>query len=480
MGVERAHIWMWRYARNLFITDLFIVVGAVFGSQLVWFGGYSGDLALAPTDGTLSVAYTVVSVAIILVWMIALDLFATRDHKIIGTGSTEYKRIADATIRLFGVIAIVVYLLRSELARGYFLTALPVGMVLLLAGRWGWRQWLVNRRREGKYTHRTIVVGERRKTEQVASNIQRDTAAGIQLVGAVTKHGNTGRDLIVGVPILGNFGEIIKVADEAGADTVILTSTDDLGPRELRELGWQLEAHKISMIVAPALTDIAGPRIHTRQVAGLPLVHVDFPVFDGPKLIAKRTFDIIASGLGLIVFSPIFVWVALAVRQDSPGPAFFRQERVGLNGVSFRMVKFRSMTSTAEAELPSLLDVSDGNGVLFKLKDDPRVTRVGRFLRRYSIDELPQLVNVLRGAMSLVGPRPPLAQEVGRYDDWAHRRLLVKPGITGLWQVSGRSDLSWEDSIRLDLYYVENWSLTGDLIILWRTVGTVIHADGAY
>jgi exopolysaccharide biosynthesis polyprenyl glycosylphosphotransferase len=480
MGVERARIWTWRYAKNLFITDLFIVVGAVFGSQLVWFGGYSADLALAPTDGILSVGYTVVSVAIILVWLIALDLFATRDHKIIGTGSTEYKRIADATIRLFGVIAIVAYLLRSELARGYFLTALPVGMVLLLAGRWSWRQWLVNRRREGKYKHRAIVVGERQKTEQVASSIQRDTAAGIQLVGAVTKHGSTDRDLIVGVPVLGNFGEIIKVADEAGADTVILTSADDLGPRELRELGWQLEAHKISMIVAPALTDIAGPRIHARQVAGLPLVHVDFPVFEGPKLVAKRIFDIFASGFGLVLLSPIFVWITIAVRRDSEGNAFFRQERVGLNGRDFNMIKFRSMASDAEVQLSSLLDISDGNGVLFKLKTDPRVTRVGRFLRRYSLDELPQLINVFRGDMSLVGPRPSLAREVEQYDNWAHRRLMVKPGITGLWQVSGRSGLSWEDSIRLDLYYVENWSLTGDLIILWRTVKAVGGADGAF
>jgi exopolysaccharide biosynthesis polyprenyl glycosylphosphotransferase len=248
----------------------------------------------------------------------------------------------------------------------------------------------------------------------------------------------------------------------------------------MRQIGWALEATSTNLIVAPALTDVAGPRIHARPVAGLPLIQVDYPEFEGRKYAAKRAFDLVVSFLALVVLSPLFLVLALLVRNDSPGPAFFSQERVGLNGRRFHMLKFRSMVVDAETRLPTLLDRTDGNGVLFKLRSDPRVTRVGAVLRRYSLDELPQLVNVLKGDMSLVGPRPPLAAEVERYDEWTRRRLLVRPGITGLWQTQGRSNLSWEDSVRLDLYYVENWSLTGDIIILYRTVRSVARAEGAY
>jgi exopolysaccharide biosynthesis polyprenyl glycosylphosphotransferase len=203
-------------------------------------------------------------------------------------------------------------------------------------------------------------------------------------------------------------------------------------------------------------------------------------VFSGRKYAAKRAFDLVVASLALVLLSPVFLVIAMLVRRDSPGPAIYAQERVGLNGERFRMLKFRSMVVDAEVQLPTLLDRTDGNGVLFKMRTDPRVTRIGAILRRYSLDELPQLVNVLKGDMSLVGPRPPLAVEVERYDDWALRRLLVRPGITGLWQTQGRSDLSWDDSVRLDLYYVENWSLTGDVIILYRTARAVMQAQGAY
>ncbi len=182
------------------------------------------------------------------------------------------------------------------------------------------------------------------------------------------------------------------------------------------------------------------------------------------------------------MLSPVLLVLALLVKVTSTGPVFFLQERVGLNGSTFHMIKFRSMVVDAEQRLQELsaLDRAEGNTVLFKMKNDPRVTRVGAFMRRYSLDEVPQLFNVLVGSMSLVGPRPPLAREVERYDVHVHRRFLVKPGMTGLWQVSGRSDLSWEDSVRLDLYYVENWSMVGDLLILWRTARAVVAKDGAY
>ena len=473
--------WQRAYASRLFFTDLAVILVTVLGSQALWFGTRRAELRV-PIENLrdFTIGYTLVSVGLIVLWMIALEFYATRDHKTIGTGSTEYKRIVDASVRIFGVTAIVVFLLKVDLARGYFLTALPMGLLFLLIGRWAWRQWLVARRREGRYVHRTIVVGERVKSVHVVVGVRRDAAAGLDVVGAITASGSVDHDLVDGVPVLGDFSQVLQAIDQSRADTVIFTGADNFGPRRLRELGWELQTRKVDLIMAPALTDIAGPRIHARPVSGLPLIQVDFPSFQGNRHAAKRTVDLISSGLGLLLLSPLFACIVVAVRRDSAGPAFFYQERVGLNGNHFRMIKFRSMVANSEDQLPSLLDHSDGNGMLFKLKADPRVTEVGGFLRRTSLDELPQLLNVCLGHMSLGGPRPPLAKEVALYDDYAERRLLVKPGITGLWQVSGRSDLSWEDSIRLDLYYVENWSLVGDVIILYRTVRAIVRPTGAY
>lgn len=473
--------WQSTYARLLFLTDLGVMFAAVFGSQLIWAGSGREDVSIPIEEvADFTMGYTLVSLALVALWMVALELMATRDHKIIGSGSDEYKRVINATMRLFGASAILLFVVKSDLGRGYFLTALPVGLFFILFGRWIWRRYLNARRREGRFVHRAILVGERLKSTHVAESIQRDPAAGLWLVGALTENGSVGQDLVPGVPVLDDFNHVARAIEQFQADTVIFTGADSYSPRRLRELGWELEARQVDLIMAPALTDVAGPRLHARPVAGLPLIHVAFPTFEGGKHAAKRGFDVVASGLGLVVLSPVFLWLFIAVRRDSEGPAFFFQDRVGLNGKAFRMIKFRSMVTNAEAQLPGLLDQSDGNGLLFKLKTDPRVTKVGALLRRYSLDELPQLINVFRGDMSLVGPRPPLAAEVELYDGWAQRRLLVKPGITGLWQVSGRSDLSWEDSVRLDLYYVENWSITGDVVILYRTVRAVVSPAGAY
>jgi exopolysaccharide biosynthesis polyprenyl glycosylphosphotransferase len=267
-----------------------------------------------------------------------------------------------------------------------------------------------------------------------------------------------------------------------GADTVIVTSSHDLPPRRIRELSWSLEPGRRHLVVAPGLTDVGGPRIHVRPAAGLPLVHIETPRYEGFRSTAKRAFDIASAGAGILLLAPLLVVIALAIRIGSPGPVLFRQPRVGRGGERFDMLKFRSMVVDAEARLAEIVEVGrrETNGVMFKMRDDPRVTPIGRFLRRYSLDELPQLFNVLVGSMSLVGPRPPLEREVAVYENHVNRRFLVKPGITGLWQVSGRANLSWEETVRLDLYYVENWSLVGDLVILWRTMRAVVGRDGAY
>jgi exopolysaccharide biosynthesis polyprenyl glycosylphosphotransferase len=473
--------WQRAYARRLCFTDLAIIVFAVYGSQFIRFGT-SGTSLRIPGAGErpdVLISYAIVSAVLAAGWFGALAMFGTRDRTIIGAGTSEYKRVADASIRVFAVLAILAFLLRSEVGRAYVLVALPFGLVLLLMGRWMWRKWLLRRRARGEYVHRAILMGERQKSAHVARQIERDGVSGLEIVGALTEHG-AAQEVAPGIPVLGDYGDLDAALTRARADTVVFTGADTIDPRGMRELGWQLERTSTNLVVAPALTDVAGPRIHARPVAGLPLIQVDYPVFAGRKYAAKRAFDLVVGSVLLVILAPVFALVAIAIRRDSPGPAVFAQERVGLNGRTFHMLKFRSMVVDAEAHLPTLLDRTDGNGVLFKMRSDPRVTRIGAVLRRYSLDELPQLVNVLRGDMSLVGPRPPLAAEVERYDEWAHRRLLVRPGITGLWQTQGRSDLSWEDSVRLDLYYVENWSLTGDVIILYRTARAVARAHGAY
>jgi exopolysaccharide biosynthesis polyprenyl glycosylphosphotransferase len=248
----------------------------------------------------------------------------------------------------------------------------------------------------------------------------------------------------------------------------------------MRTLAWQLEAVDVDLVVAPAVVDVASPRLQIHPVGGLPLLHVGRPQYRGAGKIGKLSLDFLGSIVGLLVLWPLFLIMTVLIKLDSPGPVFYRAERVGRNGKSFAMLKFRSMIVGAQNLRSPLIVHNEGSGPLFKMRNDPRVTRVGRWMRRLSIDELPQLINVLAGQMSLVGPRPPLPSEVATYTDDTHRRMLVKPGITGLWQVSGRSDLAWQESVRLDLFYVENWSLIQDLVILWRTFGPVFRGTGAY
>lgn len=472
--------WERRYARKLLISDTAIIFLSVFGAQYVRFGFMPTELQI-PIFGlaNLEIAYSIVSLALAAGWLTVLGVGDSRDPKIIGLGPVEYKRVINLTLLTFGVYAIIAFSVQARIGRGYLLLALPAGLFLLLLTRWMWRKRLHRQRRRHRNIYRTLIVGERVKSAHVAREISRNRHSGFGIIGAVTEHG-ADRNLLPGLPVVASYDRLLEAVDALRVNTLIMTSADAIDPVRMREIGWELEARKIDLIVTASLTDIAGPRIHMRPVSGLPFIHVEYPEFAGRKRFAKRLFDLVGASLLLVLLSPVFAAVAIAIRWDSRGPAIFTQERVGLGTRRFSMLKFRSMVIDAEDQLPGLLDRPDGKTVLFKLKQDPRVTRVGRFLRRHSLDELPQLVNVLRGEMSLVGPRPPIPREVDRYERWVHRRLLVKPGITGLWQVSGRSDLSWEDSVRLDLYYVENWSMVGDLLILLRTAKTVVKPVGAY
>ncbi|MGP5219296.1 sugar transferase [Arthrobacter rhombi] len=463
------------------IVDLLCISVAVVVAQLARFGA-SSDPELA---GAVPTNYWLVTVLIGLLWWAALAGWQSRDVKILGAGAEEYKRVAVASLYLFGAIAIVSYAGEIPTARGYVGVALPLGIFLLLASRWFMRKWLIRRRAAGRFTRKLLLIGAPSAVEHLHENLSRDFGAGYTPVAAIlpghSLHSPTGQELqLPVVSVSSELPAVLEAIEATNVDAIAISAGSHLKPRVIQQLGWELQDRGVSMIMAPALTGVAGPRIHTQPVAGLPLIHVTTPKLNGASSLVKRTFDIAGSGLALLAISPILLVTALLVRAGSPGPAFFQQERVGKHGETFRMHKFRSMVVDAEERLAALQEATEGNGTLFKMKADPRITRLGAFIRRYSIDELPQLWNVFMGDMSMVGPRPPLVSEVETYEKYVLRRLMVKPGITGLWQVSGRSDLSWNDSVRLDLYYVENWSLMSDLIILFRTAKAVLGKDGAY
>ncbi|MFC0681627.1 sugar transferase [Lysobacter korlensis] len=471
--------WAKHYRAMLRASDAAVITAAVFAGGAIGWRLDGPSLVGLPSP----VAYATLSAVVALAWMAVLGAHQTRGTRVIGAGALEYKRVASATMLAFGMLAMAFLVLQTQATRGFFLLALPIGLLGLLVNRWLWRRWLIRQRDNGSYLSRAILVGDSADVEYVLGQIGRLACSPYDIVGVAADDGDfpTRR---FGSRIVSTVSGLDHVADavlEYQADTVIVAGrprhrSDDY----VRSLSWELERTGASLVLASRLTDVAGPRISFSPVEGLPLMHVELPQFEGRKHMLKRGLDIVASAFGLLVLLPAFGVIAALIKLDSPGPVFFRQERVGRNGRTFSMVKFRSMVATAEHDLAGLLDQNEGAGVLFKIRHDPRVTPLGRVLRKFSLDELPQLWNVLRGDMSIVGPRPPLPREVDAYERDVHRRLYIKPGLTGMWQVSGRSELSWDESVRLDLYYVENWSLTVDLMIIWRTIRVVLKPEGAY
>jgi exopolysaccharide biosynthesis polyprenyl glycosylphosphotransferase len=477
----RAHAtdWVKRFQRSVTLTDAAVVLFATASTHTLWFG-FSQVFVSTALISDFGVDYVTFSAVLVVAWMLVLALGGTRDSRILGTDSTEYRRIINATLLLFGTIAVFAAMTQTDFARGYLATAFPLGTVLLLTARWSWRRWLHARRRRGELSFRVLLIGGAVAVRELIDSLSSRTDAGYHVIAAViTDAGHETVTEVAGVPVYPAMDDFSRTLALSTPDTVIVVGSDASSSR-INELSWRLDPGQ-QLVVAPQLVGVAGSRIHTRPVAGLPLIHVETPSYDGPKRFAKRAFDLVfASGL-IVVLAPLFVATAVVIRLTSRGPVFYGQERIGLSGEPFTMLKFRSMVTDADAHLAELLDAQGTGGTpLFKVKDDPRITPAGRVLRRYSIDELPQLFNVLKGDMSLVGPRPQRDGEVRLYDSKAGRRLVVKPGMSGLWQVSGRSNLSWEDSIRLDLFYVENWSVTNDIIILLRTARAVFGANGAY
>lgn len=467
--------WTQSYARKLVFTDLAVLIWTFFVAHV--FCAYRPQWI--ENKDPYSWGWILVSICIICAWHLALTIADTRDHRIVGSSPSEYKRIVNSTVTTFAIFAFVGYAFQISAPRSYVLVAVPLGTVLLVLSRWSWRQWLLVNWQNGRMTTNAVAVGSEQALRELIHNLVAPYS-GYRVVGVCPTRTSTSSS-IGGIPVLGDVSDVVQCTLDAGASVIIIAASDAAHPDMVRRLGWDLEGHDIDLIVAPALANIAGPRVHVRPVAGLPLLHVERPAYQGAQRWVKTIFDRLGSLALIIAGSPILLLSAIAVKVSSSGPVFFMQERAGRDGETFRMFKFRTMVNGADDLLSELdLQADSGNEFMFKLKDDPRITPVGRILRRLSIDELPQLLNVLLGDMSLVGPRPPLLHEVEGYHIDARRRLLVRPGITGLWQISGRSDLNWEETIRLDLYYVENWSLMGDLVILWRTARAVLSSRGAY
>jgi exopolysaccharide biosynthesis polyprenyl glycosylphosphotransferase len=463
-----------------------------------WMAAYTrrarlGDFACALAAGLLAfeirfdsrgqgpAAYLALSLALPLLWLLSVALAGGYDSRFIGVGSDEFRKIVNVGVCLTAAVAILAYGTRADLARGYVVIALPSATLFDLLGRYTLRKRLHRLRRGGRCLRKVVVVGHAPVVADLTAELRRETYHGLSVVAACLAAPPGPRATeIAGVPAIVGLGSVAEVAQRFGADTVAVLACPEMSGVRLRELAWELEKTDTDLCVAAALLDVAGPRTTIRPVAGLPLLHLDHPEFTGTRRLIKTAFDRVAAASALLLLSPLFLIVSVIIRCSDGGEALFRQLRVGQDGKSFTLYKFRTMVPDAEAQKKQLAVLNETDAVLFKIRNDPRVTPVGAWMRRWSMDELPQLINVLRGDMSLVGPRPALPQEAALYRDHVRRRLVVRPGLTGLWQVNGRADLSWEESVRLDLRYVENWSFVLDVQILWKTWSAVRRGAGAY
>jgi exopolysaccharide biosynthesis polyprenyl glycosylphosphotransferase len=465
----RSAAWEKEYLRRTAISDFAIAAVCSTVAIQIRFGG------------SLGIHYAMLCVALPLLWVATLLLFGAYSARSIGTGSDEFRKVLNAGFSLTAGLAILSYAVNVELSREYLLLAMPTITGADLCARLARRKRLHRRRAIGQCMSTVLAVGPEPAVADLVTELRRGTYHGLTVVAACLG-GETNSKMVAGIPVFGGLAvdDVVSAVRRSGADTVAVLSSSELDGVTLRQIAWGLEKTGTGLYVAPALLDVAGPRTTIRPTAGLTLLHVDHPELSGPRQVIKGLFDRAMAGIALVMLSPVFLALAVAIKATDSGPALFAQTRVGKNGRPFKMYKFRTMVVDAEQRLAELRARNEFDGVLFKMRHDPRITAVGARLRKWSLDELPQLINVVRGEMSLVGPRPALPSETALYANHVRRRLAVKPGMTGMWQVNGRSDLSWEESVRLDLRYVENWSFALDLHILWKTISVMLAGSGAY
>jgi exopolysaccharide biosynthesis polyprenyl glycosylphosphotransferase len=469
-GTADAGGWVGRYLRNAMVLDAAVALAA---GLIALRGRYD-------SHGHVPAAYIVLTVSLPVIWLGTLALAGAYEPRFIGAGADEFRRVINAGLGLTSAIAILSYATRAEVSRSYVLIAMPCAVGIDLVARYALRKRLHRLRDSGACMRRAVAVGHPQAVADLVNELRREPYHGLTVIAACLAGAALRPDEIAGVPVLGGLDDVISAVRGSDADTVAVLACPELKPVQLRQLSWELEKTDTDLCLAPALLDVAGPRTSVRAAAGLPLLYVDHPDLSGLRQVIKGLFDKVAAASALLLLAPLMLTIALMIRLEDGGPALFKQVRVGKDGRPFRLYKFRTMVPEAEQQKAALQLHNEGAGVLFKIRDDPRITKIGARLRRWSLDELPQLINVLLGHMSLVGPRPALPEEAAKYGDYVRRRLAVRPGLTGLWQIHGRSDLSWDEAVRLDLRYVENWSLAFDLLILWKTWPAVARGHGAY
>ena len=464
---RRLSTWTRDYLRIAALADICCAGLGAFAAAQLRFGN-----GVTPT-------YLALSLALPVLWLIALALAGGYDVRFIGTGSDEFRKVLNAGVSLTAVVAIFFYAVDVKLSRGYLIIALPSTTVFNLVARYTIRKRLHKLRKTGRCMSSVMAAGHERAVADLIKELQRDRYHGLTVVGACVARPAECHE-VAGVPVYGGLDNVSAAVRASAANPSPCwharrwtVSSSAVSPGSLRRPGTDL-------CVSPALLDVAGPRTTVRPTAGLTLLHVDHPQLTGFRLAAKDLFDRCFAAAALILLLPLLAVLSAMIWLHDRGPSLFTQVRVGRDGRVFKIYKFRTMVIDAEQRKTELLANNDYDGILFKLRKDPRITPFGAHLRRWSIDELPQLLNVLRGDMSLVGPRPALPAEAAEYADHVRRRLAVKPGLTGLWQVNGRADLSWDESVRLDLRYVENWSFALDLQIMWKTISAVFRRSGAY
>jgi exopolysaccharide biosynthesis polyprenyl glycosylphosphotransferase len=455
-----------RWIALLFVLDFLVAILSVGLGTLIIFGGAARELSERLPYLALEATFPVL-------WVAAMLLSGSYDRRYLAAGPEQYRRVCNASIWILALIGFTSYVLRADFSRGLVLITIPTAALLTLMARWFARKALRSRFGDGVAIHRIVEVGPGKGAEQLRTYIDRNTHTGFAVVGIVATD-----ELLEGAPI--DVDGIVAEVRRLDADTIAFVGTTHSTGGELRRMSWALQGSGIRLLVVPDLADIAGPRIVMHPVDGLPLLEVCEPELTGPARVLKSVFDRCASLFLIVILSPVLVAIAIAIKLSDGGPVFFRQRRIGKEGHAFRIWKFRSMRAGVRPVMQSVDTVAGEAQVLAKTPSDERVTSVGRFLRRYSLDELPQLFNVLTGSMSLVGPRPLVPDEVDSFGHGAQARLLVTPGMTGLWQVRGRSELPWDERVHLDLYYVENWSIWLDISLLWSTLRAIAHSDGAY
>ncbi|WP_229928431.1 sugar transferase [Kitasatospora xanthocidica] len=411
----------------------------------------------------------------------ALGMTRSWAPAVLGQGAEEFRRLGRSLFTAAVVLALGGIALTSHNIKLWIFVAIPAITLVTMTERYLLRLWLHKQRKEGRCLRPVLAAGSPATVRDLITRTRKFPHLGWRVEAVCTPYAlGLGGDRLYGVPVVGRLTDVATHVRRDGYRVLAITPDPYWTPDRLQRLAWDLEGGDAEMVVAPVLMEVAGPRLHVDAVLGIPMLRVSMPAFTGGRRAVKEVVDRLGAAFLLVLFAPLMVGVGLLVLLDSRGGAFYRQHRVGKDGREFTLVKFRTMVAGADRARAELADRNEGAGLLFKLRRDPRVTRVGGVLRRYSLDELPQLVNVLTGSMSLVGPRPPLPEESAAYGPEIRRRLLVKPGLTGLWQISGRSDLPWEEAVRLDLRYVEDWSLALDTVILWKTLRAVLQGQGAY